>query len=67
STVAQVPGHYLDLTRQSNRLDYADLVQIASALNRGQALCELPAFKQLGQPLPLLDEHELLAARQMFR
>ncbi|MHC8315664.1 HDOD domain-containing protein [Pseudomonas sp. LB3P31] len=54
--LAQVPGLYLDLQRDSERLDYVDLVQVASLychknsdhpLSRVDAF-DVPAFRKLG-------------------
>jgi HD-like signal output (HDOD) protein len=68
-TLARVPSLYLDLSRQSASLDYADIVQIATLLsqaNGSSAHSNLPALRHLRQDAPLLQTDELHAARRMF-
>ena len=54
--LVEIPGQYLDFSRQSSRIDYVDLVQVATLychkdtehpLSRIDAF-SVPAFKKLG-------------------
>lgn len=72
TALAQVPGQYLDLKRESIRADYGDVVQVATLLNRRHrdpsiALPDLPAYRQLRlhSRAPITEE-QLQAARDMF-
>ncbi|EIK98171.1 hypothetical protein PMM47T1_02869 [Pseudomonas sp. M47T1] len=68
--LAKVPGHYLDLTRHTAQIDYADIVQIARLVRQRDfhRLPGLPAYRHLnlGEELPLA-EVDLSVALGMFR
>lgn len=67
--LVEVPGQYLDLTRRTSQINYADLVLIARLLRQRDChrLPELPAYQHLnlGEAMPL-SEDELVAAKSMF-
>lgn len=73
--IVKLPGQYLDFTRQSQSVDYIDLVQIATVYTQQNKecalkmndLCDLPAFNTLGFDFlsPKLNE-EMDEARAMF-
>lgn len=78
--VAQVPGNYLDFGRQSNTVDYVDIVQVAtlqsyagSSHPLGQVdWQQVPAFSQLGIDVNNPAENDdlsetIAAARQMLQ
>jgi len=69
--LVRLPGQVLDLDRNSDRVDYVDIVQIARALSTGsksRPLAALPAYRHLGLPTGTeLEASELLFARSLFR
>ena len=69
--LVKLPGKVKDLERRTDKVDYIDIVQIASHLCRRasqESLIELPAYRHLKLPHGTeLDPMDLLAGRDMFR
>ena len=69
--LVRLPGLIQDLDRQTDKVDYIDIVQIARCLSsrqRTRPLTALPAYRHLGLPYGAeLDAAQLLEARNMLR
>ncbi|AVF54524.1 UNVERIFIED_ORG: HD-like signal output (HDOD) protein [Pseudomonas parafulva] len=69
--LVKLPGLVQDLDRQTDRIDYIDVVQIARCISqrgRERPLAALPAYRHLGLPMGSeLHAEDLLEARSLLR
>ncbi|MFV3289520.1 HDOD domain-containing protein [Pseudomonas sp. NY11955] len=69
--LVNLPSQVQDLDRQTDKVDYIDIVQIARCISqrgRHRPLAALPAYRHLGLPFGTeLEVDELLEARSMLR